>query len=212
MDSENIRKVENGVIVDVDNYTSEHLNDPMFVEHIINFSERGGASAFLSKSIKNLNILKNKTSLPIFADTEENFNNILIPKTYENFVNIIKLRPEFIIIDISSFENNYESLSMLIKKIRFSFDGGLVGRISNKGQALEAYRLGIELFIIEVFGEYIDHRLIQDICCDINIPTIVSLNSVSFEQSKELFGYGVHSFILGEDVTNPNRIIKQFTI
>lgn len=212
MSLKNLPKIKHGVIVDVDNYTNEHLSDPIFIQYLIKFSEKGGASAFLSKNIRNLKILKETTDLPIFAEIEENFNNILIPKTYDNFKNIVELKPNFIVIEICNFEEDYKKLETLIKEIRINFDGELVGKISTKAQAVQAYRLGMNALIIEVFGECIENDLVSEICSDINIPTIASLNSVSFEEGKKLIELGIHSFILGEDVTNPNKIIKQLTM
>lgn len=212
MSFNNLTKIKSGVIVDVDNYTNVHLSDPIFIEYLIKFSEKGGASAFLSKNINNLNILKKNTSLPVFAEAEENFNDIFIRKTYEDFEPIIKLRPSFIVIEVGNFEENYEDLKNLLHKIKFGFSGQIVGKILTKSQAIQAYKLGFDALIIEVFGECVDVEFVSEICSDINIPTIASLNSVSFEDGKKLIELGIYSFILGEDVTNPSKIIKQLTI
>lgn len=212
MSFNNLMKIKSGVIVDIDNYTNEHLSDPIFIEYLIKFSEKGGAKAFLSKNIKNLNILKKNTSLPIFAEVEENFNDIFIRKTYEDFKSIIDLAPSFIVIEIGNFERDYDELKSLLHKIKFSFSGQIIGKVLTKSHAIQAYKLGFDALIIEVFGECVDMEFVEEICSDINIPTIASLNSVSFEDGKKLTELGVHSFILGEDVTNPSKIIKQLTL
>ncbi len=212
MSFNNLYKIKSGVIVDVDNYTNEHLSDPIFVEYLIKFSEKGGASAFLSKNFQNLNILKKCTSLPIFAEVEENFNDIFIRKTYDDFKSIIELKPNFIVVELSNFEEDYDELRSLLYKIKFSFSGQIVGKILNKSHAIQAYKLGFDALIIEIFGECIDDEFIHEICSDVNIPTIASLNSVSPDKGKKLMELGIHSFILGEDVTNPSKIIKQLTM
>lgn len=209
MSFKNLPKIKHSVIVDIDNYTNEHLSDPIFIQYLIKFSEQGGASAFLSKNIENLKILKQNTNLPIFAEVEQNFNDILIPKTYDSFKTIIDLDPDFIVMEFLNFGTNFRDLEFLIKNIRNNFNGELVGKILNKSHAVEAYRLGLDAIIIEVFGDNTENKLISEIYTYVNMPIIVSLNSVNFEQGKRLIELGVHSFILGEDVTNPNKIIKQ---
>lgn len=205
-----LEKLKNSVVIDIDNFRNEHLNDKEFIKYVIDFSERGGAKGFLSKSLSNLNILKKCTSLPIFAEIEENFNDILISKTYDDFEKIVNLKPNFIVIDMSIFEDKFKDLQKLVKELRFNFDGELVARISTKEQAFEAYRLGIDALMIEIFGDCFDESIVFEICSDINIPTIASLNSVDFVQGKKLVENGVNIFVLGEDVTNPNFIIKHF--
>lgn len=212
MNFKNLPKMKHGVIVDIDNYTNEHLSDPIFLKYLIKFSEQGGASAFLSKNIENLKILKQNTDLPILAEVEEDFNDILIPKTYESFKSIIDLDPDFIVIEFLNFGTDFRELEFLIKNIRNNFSGELVGKILNKSHAVEAYRLGLDAILIEVFGDNTENKLISEIYNYINMPIIVSLNSVDFDQSRRLIELGVHSFILGEDVTNPNKIIKQFVM
>ena len=212
MSFDNFMKIKSGIIVDVDNYTNVHLSDPIFIEYLVRFSEKGGASAFLSKNINNLNILKKNTSLPIFAEVEENFNDIFIRKTYDDFKPIIELGPNFIVIEVGNFEKHYDELKSLLHKIKFNFSGQVVGKVLTKSQAIQAYKLGFDALVIEIFGECVDKEFVSEICSDINIPTIASLNSVSFEDSKDLIELGIHSFILGEDVTNPSKIIKQLTI
>lgn len=209
MSFKNLTKIRHGVIVDIDNYTNEHLRDPIFIEYLIKFSEQGGAKAFLSKNIENLKILKQNTNLPIFAEVEEDFNDILIPKTYDSFKDIIELDPDFIIIEFLNFGTNFRELEFLIKNIRNNFNGELVGKVLTKSHAVEAYRLGLDAIIIEVFGENTENKLISEIYSYINMPIIISLNSVSFDNGKKLLELGVHSFVLGEEVTNPNKIIKQ---
>lgn len=205
-------KVKRGVIIDIDNYTNEHLSDPIFVKYVINFSEKGGACGFLSKSISNIKILKDSTSLPIFAGLEDNFDKIFIPKNFENFKELVDLKPNFIVMDFTDLKNDYDDLENIIKQLREIFSGQLIARVSTKLQALKAYKFGMDALIIDVFGDYIEEELINEICTDINIPTIASLNSVSFQQGKKLIEYGIYSFILGEDVTNPNKIIKDLII
>lgn len=205
-----LEKLKNCVIIDIDNFKNEHLNDPVFIKYVIDFSEKGGASGFLSKSITNLNILKKQTSLPIFAQIEENFNDILITKTYEDIKNIVELKPNFIVLDMSVFEDDYEVLESLIKELRINFDGELISRVSTKEQALEAYKFEIDAIIVDVFGECFNESIVFEISSDINIPIIVSLNSVDFQQARELVNKGMNTFILGEDVTNPNKSVKQY--
>ncbi len=204
-----LEKLKNCVIIDIDNFKSEHLNDPVFIKYVIDFSEKGGASGFLSKSIANLNILKKQTSLPIFAQIEENFNDILIPKTYDDIKKIVELKPNFIVLDMSIFEDDYNVLQSLIKKLRLNFDGELISRVSTKEQALDAYKLGVDAIIVDLFGECFSESIVFEVYLDINIPVIVNLNSVDFEQARELVSKGMNTFILGEDVTNPNKMVKQ---
>lgn len=205
-------KVKRGVIVDIDNYTNEHLSDPIFVKYIINFSEKGGACGFFSKNLRNLKILKESTSLPILAGLEENFNKIFIPKNYENFIELVDLKPNFIVIEFGDSEDDYDDLENIIKKLRENFSGQLIGKVFTKLQALDAYKFGMDALIIDIYGEYFEEEFVNEICNDVNIPTIGNLNSVSFEQGKKLVEDGIYSFILGEDVTNPNKIIREFVM
>ena len=211
MSLSSISNFKNSVIIDIDNYTNEHLNDPIFIKYLISFSEKGGASGFLSKDLDNLKILKESTCLPIFAEIQENFDYILLPKTYNNFKNIVESNRDFIIIEICDFDGN-RNLEKLINEIRNNFKGQLIGKVSNKSQAIQGYRLGMDALLIEVFGDNIEEEIISNICFDINIPTIANLNSVNMEQSKKLTELGIHTFILGEDITNPNKIIKKLLV
>ena len=111
---------------------------------------------------------------------------------------------------MSIFEDKFKDLQKLVKELRFNFDGELVARISTKEQAFEAYRLGIDALMVEIFGYCFDESIVFEVCSDINIPTIASLNSVDFDQGKKLLENGVNIFVLGEDVTNPNVVIKRF--
>lgn len=212
MSSKILSKLKNSVIIDIDNYTNEHLSDSIFIQYLIKFSEKGGAAAFFSKSIENLKILKKTTSLPIFAEIEEDFNNILIPKTYERFKSVIDLNPDFLVIELSSFEDNFKELESLVCEIRDNFNGEIIGKVLSKSQAIEAYRLGINTIIVDIFGDENEQYLIEDINFYNDVYIIAYLNSIDFEQSKKLVSVGVNSFILGDDVTNPNKIIKQLVI
>lgn len=212
MSFKKISNLKKSVIIDIDNYTNSHLSDSIFVEYIIKFSEKGGASAFLSKNLDNLRILKKSTDLMIFAEIEEDFNSVLIPTTYDRFKNVIEIDPDFLVIELSNFEKNFMDLEELVYKIRSNYKGEIVGKVSTKAQAIEAYRLGINAIIVEVFGDESEERVIEDITSYNNVFIIAHLNSIDFEQTKKLVEAGVHSFILGEDVTNPNKIIKQLTL
>lgn len=212
MSLKGVENLKNSVIVDIDNYTNEQLNDPIFIKYLINFSEKGGASGFLSKDINNLKLLKEYTTLPIFAEIQENFDYILFPKTYENFKNIVEVNPDFIIVEICDFEGNCTNLEKLIKEIKNNFKGEIVGKVSNKYQAIQGYRLGVDALLLDVFGDSVCEEMISSICSDINLPTIANLNAVDIEQSKKMLEMGIHAFVLGEDITNPNKIIKKLMV
>lgn len=209
MRTSSLDKLKNSVIISVDNYRNEHLNDPIFVKYVIEYSEKGGASAFLSSNEENLRILSESTDLPIFAELEQDFNNILKPINYDEFDSLIDLKPTFIIVDIAHFEDNYEKLNIVIEYIRNNFEGEIIGKVINKNQAITSYKIGLNGIIMEVFGECVDFDLLKEMCSDINIPVIASLNSVSNEDCRKILGLGVHAFILGEDITNPSKVLSR---
>lgn len=209
MSTRSLDKLKNSVIINIDNYKNEHLNDPIFVKYVIEYSEKGGASAFLSSNEENLKILNENTDLPIFAELEQDFNNILKPIKCNEFDTLIALKPSFIIVDIAHFEDNYDKLSVVVSYIRNNFDGEIIGKVINKSQAINSYKIGLNGIIMEIFGECVDFELIEEMCSDINIPVIASLNSVSNGLCRRILGIGIHAFILGEDITNPNRVLSK---
>ena len=95
----NLNKTERNIIIDIDNYKNKYLNDPIFTKYVIEFSEKGGATAFLTNNFTNFKILKESTSLPVFFEVDRQFNGI------------INIDPEFLIIDIVNFDGIYEQLN-----------------------------------------------------------------------------------------------------
>ncbi len=201
--------LKNSVIINIDNYKNDHLNDKIFVKYVIKYSEKGGARGFLSRNLHNLSILKESTSHLIFAEPEEDFNNILRPISYEKFDELIKVNPDFLVIDVGNFEGREETLHNLLKHIKENFKGKIFGKIMNSDHFVTSCKIGVDGIIMEVFGDCIDKDLIKEMCSHETLPIIVSLNGVSIEESKNLLNLGVHAFILGEDITNPNKVLNR---
>ncbi|BAK80986.1 hypothetical protein [Candidatus Arthromitus sp. SFB-rat-Yit] len=192
-----LNKTNRNVIIDIDNYQNKYLDDMIFTKYVIEFSEKGGATAFLTNNFTNFKILKEITKLPIFFEVDRKFNGI------------INIDPEFLIIDIVNFNGVYEQLNIFLNDIREKFKGKIIGKIFNKKQAILACKLNLDGIAIDVFKENFDNEFISELCLDINIPVILRIKTLDINICKDLVKIGVSNFILGEDITNPNKILSK---
>ena len=193
----NLNKTERNIIIDIDNYKNKYLNDPIFTKYVIEFSEKGGATAFLTNNFTNFKILKESTSLPVFFEVDRQFNGI------------INIDPEFLIIDIVNFDGIYEQLNEFLNGIRDKFKGKIIGRIFNKKQAILACKLYLDGILIDVSENNFDKDFIAENYFDINISVILRIKSLDINRCKDLVKIGINYFILGEDITNPNKILSK---
>lgn len=192
-----LNKTNRNIIIDIDNYQNKYLDDMIFTKYVIEFSEKGGATAFLTNNFTNFKILKETTKLPIFFEVDRKFNGI------------INIDPEFLIIDIVNFNGVYEQLNTFLNDIREKFKGKIIGKIFNKKQAILACKLNLDGIAIDVFKENFDNEFILELCLDINIPIILRIETLDINTCKDLVKIGVSNFILGEDITNPNKILSK---
>lgn len=192
-----LKNFERNIIVNIDNYKNEHLNDPIFIKYVIEFSEKGGATSFLTSSYDNLKLLKEHSKLPIFFQIDTKTDQLP------------DVDVDFIIIDMGDYEEVDDALQSFVKEVKDKFDCDIIGRIANKKQAILACKLGFRGIIAEISGESLDKDFVYELNFDINIPTILSLNAVNLNDCKEFTTIGIKSFIIGEDVINPSKILSR---
>lgn len=199
-----LEHIHRKIIVNIDNFQNVNLSDSSYIRYLVSSLSEENIGAFYSRDLKNASIIRSISSHQIILEAHTEYEDKLIEFDYDLLDKYAKFNPDAIVVDFSL--NNIEHI---YNRLRQNYDGVIVGRVKTKISAVEAYRKGIDALLVSVSKDNINSNFISEVVNDINIRIICESNKMSSENMKSLISIGMYGLIIGEDITDPNRIIEQ---
>ncbi|MDO5649359.1 MAG: N-acetylmannosamine-6-phosphate 2-epimerase [Gallicola sp.] len=181
-------------------------------------AEQAGAKAVCAEGVTDVAHIKEIIDLPVIGLIKKTYSDsaVELTLTLDEVDQLVEAGADMIVIDGTEQKHGEgKKLKAFVKEIREKHgDIPLIANVSNVDEGVTAEKAGVDLVSTDTAhdenSDEVNYDLIKKLRKNIKLPIIAVGKIQTPKQAKKACEYGAFSVIVGDAITNPERIAKRF--